>query len=53
MILECVLLSVARVDGDCYTGDENYYCDYPDQQGHYEQGKYNMRYSLLSYSLFN
>jgi hypothetical protein len=53
MILECMLLSVAWVDGDCYADDENYYYDYPDQQEHYEQGKYNMGYSLSSYSLFN
>jgi hypothetical protein len=34
MILECVLLSVVRVDGECYAGDENYYCDNLDQQEH-------------------
>jgi hypothetical protein len=50
MILECVLLIVVRVDGDCYTGDEMYYYDNPDQQEFYEQGKYNMGYSLLTYS---
>jgi hypothetical protein len=48
-----VLLIVVRVDGDFYAGDENYYGDNPDQQEHYEQGKYNMGDSLLSYSLFN
>jgi hypothetical protein len=53
MILECVLLSVAWVDGDCYASDKNYYYDYPDQQEHNEQGKYNMGYSLSSYLLFN
>jgi hypothetical protein len=53
MILECMLLIVVRVDGNCYTGDKIFYCDNPDQQEFYEQGKYNMGYSLLSYSLFN
>jgi hypothetical protein len=31
----------SSIDGECYAGDENYYCDNPDQQEQYEQGKYN------------
>jgi hypothetical protein len=46
-------MPVVLVDGECSAGDENYYCENPDQQEHYEQGKYNMGYSLSSYSLFN
>jgi hypothetical protein len=42
MFLEYVLLIVVRVDRNCYTGDEIFYSDNPDQQEFYKQGKYNM-----------
>jgi hypothetical protein len=40
-------------DSECYVGDQDNYCDNLDQQEQYEQGKYNMGYSLSSYSFFN
>jgi hypothetical protein len=48
-----VVACCSSLDSECYVRDQDYYCDNPDQQEKYEQGKYNMGYSLLSYSLFN
>jgi hypothetical protein len=54
MILEGVLLPCwSSIDGEYYAGDQEYYCDNPKQQEQYEQGKYNIGNSLLSYSPFN
>jgi hypothetical protein len=42
----------SSIDDEYYAGDEEYYCDNLEQQEQYEQGKYNMRNFLLSYSAF-
>ena len=47
----CVLLRDDRsIDGEQYEGDQQYYDDQEQQQDHFEQGKYSMGLSLLSYS---
>jgi hypothetical protein len=55
-MIELGMLVVAcwsSIDGEYYAGDQEYYCDNQEQQEQYEQDKYNMRNSLLSYSSFN
>jgi hypothetical protein len=49
----CVVACWLSIDGEYYAGDQEYYCDNPEQQEQYKQGKYNMRNSLLSDSPFN
>jgi len=47
----CVLLRDDRsIDGEQYEGDQQYYDDQEQQQDHFEQSKYSMGLSLLSYS---
>jgi hypothetical protein len=55
-MIELGMLVVAywsSIDGEYYVGDQEYYCNNQEQQEQYEQGKYNMGNSLLSYSPFN
>jgi hypothetical protein len=48
-----VVAGCSSIDGECYAGDQEYYCDNLEQQEQYEQGKYNMGNSLWPYSPFN
>ena len=47
----CMLLCLSSTDGGQYVGDQEFFVDDPDQQEPFEQGKYSMGSSLLSYSL--
>jgi hypothetical protein len=42
------LFDRSSIDGEQYVGDQDQYLD--DQQEYFEQGKYSMGLSLLSYS---
>jgi hypothetical protein len=48
-----VVACCSSIDGEYYAGGQEYYCDNQEQQEQYEQGKYNMGNSLLTYSPFN
>jgi hypothetical protein len=43
----------SSIDGEYYACDQEYYCVNLEQQEQYEQDKYNMGNSLLSYSPCN
>ena len=46
-----LMLDDRSIDGEPYEGDHQYRDDQDQQQEPFEQGKYNMGNSLLSYSI--
>jgi hypothetical protein len=47
----CVLGLLSSPDSEQFFGDQEQYFEELDQQNYFDQGKYSMRLSLLSYSL--
>ncbi len=45
-----MFLRLLSIYDDQFVGDQEYYFDKQDQQEHFDQGKYSMGSSLLSYS---
>jgi hypothetical protein len=49
----CGVISWSSIDGEQFVGDQEQYFDEQDRQEYFEQGKYSMGSSLLSYLPFN
>jgi hypothetical protein len=47
----CVLGLLSSLDGEQFFGDQEQYFEELDQKNYFDQGKYSMGLSLLSYSL--